>query len=128
MTGEGGCWRHQFSTRPKDDEWIGVFEHPGAEIPEVVYQGREARLCTISNQPQPITFTERNNFYFVMQRSRTLGMFVGNGADGQQLQHNFHGFITRIRIKSVVKGPEKKVIFLYYGRVRDLDWDPARLA
>jgi hypothetical protein len=41
--------------------------------------------------------------------------------------HNYIGLPARVCIQSVLKGPKKKAILLYYGKVRSLEWDPTRL-
>ena len=36
------------------------------------------------------------------------------------------GFVARVRVVEVVRGPKKVTIFLYYGVVGKLEWDPNR--
>jgi hypothetical protein len=37
------------------------------------------------------------------------------------------GYTARVRIQETTKGPRRKSILLYYGKIRELNWDPARL-
>jgi hypothetical protein len=131
LAGEGGRLRRQLSAQPKADEWLGVFENPRAIFPEAVFQGREVKQIVISNQPQVVRFTDRSCYFFVMRQSCTMGAYVTNstgqvGDTGLPMQQSFFGFIARVRVQPVTKGPKKKSIFLYYGRIRELEWDPAR--
>jgi hypothetical protein len=43
------------------------------------------------------------------------------------MSHNFTGIPVRVRVQSVMKGPKKRIILLFYGKIRELVWDPARL-
>jgi hypothetical protein len=44
----------------------------------------------------------------------------------REVRYQGFGFLNRVRVQSIFRGPKKKQILLYYGRVRDIDWDPAR--
>jgi hypothetical protein len=41
--------------------------------------------------------------------------------------HNFTGIPARVRVQDVMRGPKRKIILLYYRKVRELCWDPGRL-
>jgi hypothetical protein len=65
----------------------------------------------------------------VMAKSRVLlpitaGQRTGRNVD---VHHNFSGIPAQVRVQDVLKRPRKKTIYLYYGKVRDLNWDPDRL-
>jgi hypothetical protein len=55
----------------------------------------------------------------------TLNDYINDGRDNAQPQ-SFVGFAARVRVQSVCKGPKKINIMLYFDKIKDLDWDPAR--
>lgn len=46
--------------------------------------------------------------------------------NGEDLVNNYKEIIRRIRVAHVTRGPKKKEMLLYYGRVDKLHWDPER--
>jgi hypothetical protein len=119
--------KRQFSTTPRANEWIRVFDSPRSDFPNVVFERSETRGLIFSNQPQLIQFNRRSLYFFVLEKSRILSMYVANDQVEVDPQHQtFFGFVSKIRIQNIVKGPKKKSILFYYGRLKDLDWDLSR--
>jgi hypothetical protein len=93
-----------------------VFENPRADTPEAVFQSREAKLSLIPNRPQMISFIEKSCYYFVVKHSCTLRAYFKENTvlteeGNQQMQQNFFGFIIRVQIQAVVRGPKKRNIY-----------------
>jgi hypothetical protein len=83
----------------------------------------------MSDGIQNLTFNDKRSCYTVMPRSKVLLPITFDSGDSQPvvITHNYSGLPARVRIQSVFKGPKKKSIMLYYGKVRSLEWDPTRL-
>jgi hypothetical protein len=113
------------STRP--NEWMGVFASPRSTQPSVVFQGSESRGLIISNQPQVVRFNRRSHYFAILENSCTLSPYVANDQiDENQYHQSFFGFVARMRVQNTIKEPKKRNILLYYGRIRDLVWNPAQ--
>jgi hypothetical protein len=62
----------RWSARPENDEWVGLFPTRDSLLPEIVYRGCEAPQGLINAQAQHLLLTNRQTFFKVMDRSRTL--------------------------------------------------------
>jgi hypothetical protein len=114
--------------RPKDDEWIGLFETANASEPSLVFQGQAAQNCILNNVEQILVLMRRHDTYCPMSTSRIL-LPMSQPAHAVACADNrwqVTGHPMRVRVQEIVKGPRKRKILLYYGKTRNLDWDPTR--
>jgi hypothetical protein len=125
----GGQLLLRSSPRPRNEEWIGLFPIQDAQSPVVVFQAKEIPNYAMHGTVQQLSFNDTQGCYTVMAKSRVLlpitaGQRIGRNVD---VHHNFSRIPARVRVQDVLKGPRKKTIYLYYGKVQDLSWDPDRL-
>lgn len=45
----------------------------------------------------------------------------------EMLMNEFSGCAHRVRVIEIKRGPKKRASLLYYGKTRDLDWDPLQV-
>jgi hypothetical protein len=78
---------------------------------------------------QQLRFNDSQQCYIVMPNSKALLLITcGARSNGSEVpEYEFNGVLSRVQIQCVLKGPKKKAILLYYGKIRDLTWDPTRL-
>jgi hypothetical protein len=116
------------SARPSPTEWVGLFPTPDSQAPLIVLQGRDASQGLLNSTTQWLQLTGHHKYYTVLEQSRIL---VTTPPDATlqpgELRFNGFGFIERVRVQSIFRGPKRNLILLYYGKIKDLSWDPARL-
>ena len=121
----GRRFKSQLRPRPRKDEWIGLFETSRFQMPIIVFQGSEIRELNLTNQPQVICFNSKSLLFFVREKSCTLGMItldnLAGGSEASVQQHSYYGFAARICIQSILKGPKKRNIMLYFRRIKDVN-------
>jgi hypothetical protein len=75
-----------------------------------------------------MALTGYHTFYKMLEQSRILVHVPSN--QNRQLnktRYNGFGFLHKVRVQSIFRGPKKKLILLYYGQIKALEWDPAHL-
>jgi hypothetical protein len=126
---EGGRLLLCTSPRPGKEEWIGLFDPPTAAIPTVVFQGQVFPNYVISQDVQTLVFDDTQGCFTVMPQSKVLlpASEVQQVDRRRGRRREYIGTPARVRVQSVAKGPRKKTILFYYGKIRELTWDPAKL-
>ena len=130
--GVGGRLRCQLCSKPGNNEWIGIFEPPRSTSRFF----KEARPRILSSPVnRKLLNSVAGTSCFSSWKNLVLLVCLPSGIPseilpvwgwkGLNIKH-FFGFATRVRIQNVIKGPKKKNILLYYGKIKDWDWDPVR--
>jgi hypothetical protein len=110
------------SPRPQEAEWVGVFALASDPLPFMVILGKYILIGITGNQRIAIHLSEEASHYSIQPRSHILQL-----ADYTLAGGTVRGFPERVRVVEVKRGQKKTVVMFYYGRIRDLDWDPARV-
>lgn len=116
----------QNSQRPQGKEWVGFFLTPESEDPEIIYQRQDISKGLLIPTVQQLRLKNQHQFYKILQQSQIL-VAVPACREARLGEIQYQGQAPRVRVLSIEHGPMKKQILLYYDKIRDLRWDPARL-
>jgi hypothetical protein len=103
---------HQ-SARVRPAEWYGVYSTYTASTPRFVIQGKSIHLFLIPAQFGSVDLTEAAVVYTIQGYSQTLA--------------EISGIFALVRIVMVQRGQQKTPVHFFYGKIRDLQWDLAKL-
>jgi hypothetical protein len=121
--GENFCVRR--TNRHDPEEWLGIYPNPDDSLPVKVIQGRSLVSGYLNAGWQRLELERGAKSYSVLPSSR---MLADNRCSLQPMDPVIHhGFMSPVRVEQVVRGPKLKKILLFYGRVKDLEWDPGRI-
>jgi hypothetical protein len=117
-------------------DWYGFYERPDALAPFNVVKMCLLFTPRLLNGAVNIEVPVDVPTYVVQHQSAILQELtyeqrcVGARWDlrGEDLVSPISGVMRRVRVIPVTRGPKQRTILLYYGRVDQLSWDPARYA
>jgi hypothetical protein len=117
-------------------EWLEVFSNIQDVIPQVVFQPQQGSSCEFGRASHSWWIAIEVPVFYVSAHLRTLRGWshsdqlssaeIEPGGSGA-LCSKICGSMHRIRITSVLKGPPKKEIKLFYRKTDSLSWDPGKL-
>jgi hypothetical protein len=130
-------WVDLLITGPQIDtvagEWLGVFSNQQDVIPSVVFQPMPGSRCDIGGAPCSWWISVDVPVLQVAAHSRTLhGWSVSDRLSSAEVEprgsasSKVTGSILRVKAATVLKGPRKKEVQLYFGKIDSLTWDPGR--
>jgi hypothetical protein len=111
--------------RPAPEKWVGIYNDPTDLMPSVVVQGNELSMGINGVGWQNVELIVDACTYVVLPNSRSLTPVPQNPPSPVLSMQQ--GFLERVRVEQVITGPKKKKILLFYGKVKDLRWDPGRV-
>jgi hypothetical protein len=123
LTGIGRRLQQRGRSNPQDGDWFDLYAHPIDPTPLAVIQRKHIPYVQLVHQVFISTTTEE--LFKVRLQSQTL-LHI-HAADSGAAVLRIAGFPARVRVISVPRGPKKVQVLFFYGRVRDLSFDPARL-
>lgn len=133
LTEEFGAWTATTAPRVECGEWIGIFIEVEDTKPKVIcLRSIEFQPCLglynieIPWKPDLFIPNTTSTPYLSVISKETRSQTATWDANGGTLVDRLQGMIRRVRIAIVTRGPKKKKILLYYGRVDHLQWDPER--
>ena len=120
------------SSMLKCGEWMAIFGESDS-FPVAVCRADEGFQPSTSNSI--LRIPRKIQLFTVKQVSKTLEVIPEEmpkfpiiwderGDDTVQL---CHGKVCRVRVVEVIKGPKKSPIWLYYGLISKLEWDPGQM-
>jgi hypothetical protein len=110
-------------------EWLGCFEEDVDTWPRIVLQvGPRMEHLRTDNLPIDWWLPAGASLFTVLPISNCLEPVCAADTphDGVGPDTRIRGTLRRVRITSIKRGPQKKVVHLYYGRLDLLKWDPDR--
>jgi hypothetical protein len=107
------------SNRISGDEWVGIYDSPNDIKPTCVLQGGSIVSIQHVDEKKVVTLLAEAWTYSVMPNSNILAP-TRNGRGTRLIQ----GFMDKARVVEMIRSPKKRKILLFYGRIKDLRWDP----
>jgi hypothetical protein len=119
-------------TLAKEGDWLGIYLDSRSLQPKYVVQAREG--FTPRMGPAICRVPLAASLFTVNVHSVSLNEleyeFKLRGArwdqHGEDLINLISGYVRRVRVVQVTKGPRKLVTLFFYGRCDQLEWDPNR--
>lgn len=113
-------------------EWLAIFEDDLTEWPNLVCRSSDdycpkpgpgshsvpMKITAYSVRVQSASLVEIS----LVKRLET----ASHDRSSNKAVHEMIGCVRRVHVIEVKRGPEVKSVLLYYGRVHQLEWDPAR--
>jgi hypothetical protein len=111
----------QRPTKVEGKEWVGLYVSPADPLPLWVVQGNTIPTGQIGSQLQVLHVAQGATVFSVLPASVLLTPSPPDSVS------TVVGFINRIRVETVTRGPKKKKILLFFGKTSTLTWDPSRV-
>ena len=113
-------------------EWLAVFGDLDS-VPLAIYRTEEG--FQPSTSISTVRIPSKTQLFMVKMASKSLEEIQGDSPKfstiwdelGDDMVQLCRGKVCRVRVVEVIKGPKKTPIWLYYGMISKLDWDPGRM-
>jgi hypothetical protein len=112
------------SFHPQAKKWLGLYLALNDPLPKLVFQGRCTPDLWLIRCRTAVHYMFIIPWYEVQPQSRTLKEIPPElTASGQSLS----SYISRVRVLQIQHSQRKLVVRFFFGKVKDLDWDPIRI-
>lgn len=113
----------QQNNQPQATDWVGIFNNWSDDLPVVIIQGVDITSGSLERIHQQLfSVKEGGGLWKVQPASKAVTRIAAAGAS-----HSVTGFPERVRIAPTSKKQGKIPTLLYFGKVRDLSFDPFRV-